>query len=217
LLGSLLLYPDGAQVEATTALARELRDEAEPLYDFPFYPRLRSVLDALGELTEEEARKLEAEYADLFVLSISHAPCPLHESAYVDRTGRHGGMVAVDVGRAYAAAGLALPPSAQGELPDHAAFELEFLSHLCSQEAQAWEARRPEEAAELLRVQGQFLDRHVLRWFPALLHSVSVAARPASFYRELIETANALAVHDRDLAGLLAATHSSPAVVSVEQ
>lgn len=125
--------------------------------------------------------------------------------------------MAVDVERAYTAAGLALPPSAQGELPDHAAFELEFLSHLGSQEAQAWEARRREEAVGLLRVQGQFLDRHVLRWFPALLHRVSVGAGPASFYRQLVETANAFAVHDRDLAWLLAATHGSPAAGSAER
>jgi TorA maturation chaperone TorD len=150
------------------------------------------------------------------VLGVSRAPCPLHESAYVDRTGREHGLVAVAVERAYAAAGVALSPSAAGELPDHAGFELEFLSHLCAQEAQAWEARAPAEAVGLLRSQRQFLDLHLLRWFPILVRRVSDSVDSASVYADIVEAAHAFVVHDRDLIGLLAQADALPVVVTAE-
>jgi DMSO reductase family type II enzyme chaperone len=216
LLGSLLLYPESAHVEATVALARELRDESAPLRDFPFYPRLRSVLDSLARMTRGGAAKLEAEYVELFVLSVSRAPCLLHESAYVDRTGRKHGLVAVAVERAYAASGVALSPSAAGELPDHAGFELEFLSHLCAQEAQAWEARAPSEAVGRLRSQAQFLDRHLLRWFPILVRRVNDSVDSAGIYGLIVEAAHAFVVHDRDLIGVLAQADALPILVTAE-
>ena len=202
LFGSLFLYPERSDVDGWVELARELRG-SEPLHSFPFYGRLHSLLDSLAEMREEDAVRLEEEYVDRFVLSVSHAPCPLHESAYVDRSGRRSGLVAVGVERAYAAAGMALSPAAHGELPDHAAFELEFLSHLCAQEALAWEVRRLEVAASLLRSQKQFLDRHLLRWFPGLARRTSLAASGGNFYGELVGVAHAFVVHDRDLVDLL--------------
>jgi TorA maturation chaperone TorD len=167
-------------------------------------------------MTEEGAEKLEAEYVDLFVLSVSRAPCPLQQSAYVDRTGRKSGHVAVAVERAYAAAGVALSPSALGELPDHAGVELEFLSHLCAQEAQAWTDRAPDDAVDLLRSQRQFLDQHLLRWFPMLMRRVSDSVDPTGIYGDIVEAAHAFVVHDRDLIRALAHAHGLPAAVTAE-
>jgi TorA maturation chaperone TorD len=167
-------------------------------------------------MSDEESAKLEAEYVDLFVLSVSHAPCPLHESAYLDRTGRNSGLVVVAVERAYAAAGMALSPS-DGELPDHAGAELGFLSHLCAEEAQAWKARRPAEAVGLLRSQKRFLDQHLLRWMPMLQRRVSGSAGPTCIYRDIVDAAQAFVVHDRDLIGLLAQAHAPRVAVAAKR
>ena len=156
---------------------------------------------------------LEQEYLELFGRGSSKARCPLHESDYVDRTGLRRGLVAVAVEQAYAAAGLTLSSAARGELPDHAAFELEFLSHLCAKEAKAREDDRPEEVAGLLRVQRNFLDRHLLLWFPALVHNVRLAA-PVGFYRDIADVAHALVVHDRDLIAVLEVDCNEPAVAA---
>jgi TorA maturation chaperone TorD len=170
-------------------------------------------LDLLLELTREQTEGLEQEYLALFGRSNAKARCPLHESDYVDRTGLQRGLVAVVVEQAYAAAGLTLSPAARGELPDHAAFELEFLSHLCAKEANAWEHDRPEEVADVLRVQRNFLDRHLLLWLPALVRNVQVAG-PAGFYRDIADVAHAYVVHDRDLIGVLEASVATTSVVA---
>jgi len=216
LLSSLFLYQQGSDVDSCVQLARDLTAVSKPLSAFPFYGRLQSVLESLAEMTEEGAARLEEEYVDLFVLSVSHPPCALNESAYVDRTGRKGGVVVVDVERAYAAAGMALSPSAGGELPDHVALELDFLSHLCGQEAQAWQCLWPENATGILGVERRFLDRHLLSWFPAFVRRVSIAANPAGIYGELVEVAHAFVVHDRDLIGMLEPERAMSATVALE-
>jgi TorA maturation chaperone TorD len=124
-------------------------------------------------------------------------------------------MVAVDVERAYAAAGVALAVGA-GELPDHVALELEFLSHLCAREAKAWEARRLEEAIGLLGAEREFLGRHLLPWFPALLCTVRDAAAPSSFYCEVVEATHAFLVHESDLVVLLGERDASRRAADVE-
>jgi len=156
---------------------------------------------------------LEQEYLELFGRGSSKARCPLHESDYVDRTGLQRGLVAVAVEQAYTAAGLTLSSATRGELPDHAAFELEFLSHLCAKEAKAWEDDRLEEVAGLLRAQKEFLDQHLLAWFPALVRNVR-RATPAGFYRDIAEVAHAFVVHDRDLIDVLEESVATRSVVA---
>ena len=201
LLGA-VFYPERGEVDGWVQLAEELRDRCGSLRDFPFFPRLESALEALFELSHEQAMRLEQEYLELFVLGNSKARCPLHESDYVDRTGLQRGLVAVAVEQAYTAAGLTLSSATRGELPDHAAFELEFLSHLCAKEAKAREDDRPEEVAGLLCSQRSFLDRHLLLWFPSLVRNARLAT-PGGFYRDIAEVAHAFVVHDRDLIALL--------------
>ncbi len=205
LLASLFLYPDGKAVERALALADELRRESELIRPFPFFRSMRSILDRLGR---EAGTGLEEEYADLFLLGGSRPPCPLYESAYVDPIGFDRGLVAAEVEQAYAAAGVALAPSAAGELPDHVALELEFVSLLCAGEAEAWSARLPERAAEILNGERTFLDGHLGRWFPALARRVSSVSAESNFYRQLAEATRAFLVHDRDLIGVLSEAHA---------
>lgn len=191
----------------STELAVELGHEVDLVAGFPFAPRLVSLIARLAEPPAADGELLEDRYVELF-LGSSPATCALYESAYVDR-GHARGLVAVAVERAYAAAGMSLAPSAGGELPDHVAFELEFLAHLCSEEANAWRSRLPQAALGALHSQAGFLDRHLLKWFPTLVHRICLSEPPAGFYRELAEAAHAFVVHDRDLVGVLAEAHAS--------
>lgn len=128
-------------------------------------------------------------------------PCPLHESAYLDPTGRRRGLITAAVERAYAEAGLALSPSASGELPDHVALELEFLSHLCAGEETAWRRRRADEAAAFLDRERRFLDEHLLRFLPSLVRRVRESG--SGFYTDAAAAGHAFVLHDRDLISLL--------------
>ncbi len=157
----------------------------------------------LPTLGDREIEAFEEEYAVLFLTGGVTAACPLNESAYVDPSGRNRGLVAAAVERAYAQAGMALAPAADGELPDHAGLELEFLAQLCGEEAEAWRARAAEQAFELLETQRRFLDGHLLLWFPSLVRRVDDAADPGSLYREAAQAAHAFLFHDRDLISLL--------------
>jgi len=176
---------------------------------FPFFPRWRSLLDSLETLTDEARARLEEEYVDLFLLGELHSACPLYESAYLDRTGRSRGVIAAGVEQAYAAAGVAVSPAAQGELPDHVAFELEFLSLLCAEEARAWRAGLPDEASDRMGRERDFLERHLLRFLPGLVRAVKLVSTSSSFYRRLAEAVHAFVVHDRDLIGALAEAYAS--------
>jgi len=213
ILSLLLSYPDDEQALRRAALAAELERGTGVLGGFAFFPRVRSLLERLSALDEEGAAQLEAEYLDLFVLGGAQAPCPLYESAYVDRRGRDRGLAMVAVERAYAQAGIALGPAAGGELPDHASLELEFLSQLCAREAEAWRARAAEEAVARLESERRFLDRHLLRWFPSLVRRVAASAE-GSFYVDVAEAAHAFLIHERDLIGLLLEAQRAPAATA---
>lgn len=195
-LGSLFLYPSEDDIADLVAASVEVRRESDLMADLPFLPRLRVVLDLLEELAEDAGKRLEEEYIDLFVVGASQAPCPPYESAYVDGKGLEKGLVAVEVERAYAASGARL--ATPGELPDHAALELAFLSVLCAEEAQAWREAHLERARDCLRRERAFHDEHLQRWFPTFARRVSGVAQ-TSFYRQLAGAARAFVIHDRGL------------------
>lgn len=192
------------------ALADRLERENEVARDFAFFRRWRALLDEVESLGCEGTTQIEQEYVDLFVLG----GCPLHESSYVDPSGRLRGLVASEVERAYATAGTTLATPLGGELPDHVAFELEFLSLLCAEEGGAWRRRRRTQAQAWLSEEAAFLDEHLLRWLPRLAAKVRRAAGHGSFYAQVAAAAHAFVAHDRDL---VEAFGSSPALSLVAQ
>lgn len=203
LLGSLFLYPRKDDIAELLVVASELRRRIELADSFPFFPLLRALLELVERFPDEEGGRLEEEYVDLFVVGAAEGPCPPYESVWVDRRGLERGLVVVEVERAYATSGVAL--ASTGELPDHAALELAFLSLLCGEEVEAWREVRVERAADCLRRQGAFHDRHLERWFPAFTRRLRRVAAPTSFYGVLAKAAHAFVVHDRDLIQALTA------------
>ncbi len=196
LLGLLFRYPSEEVTRPALALAAELEPESDLLHSFPFHDGWRALLGDVLRLTAETPGQLEEEYLDLFLL---RGPCPLHEAGYADAGVSGWAAVAAEVERTYAASGVALVPEATDELPDHAGFELEFLSLLCAEEALAWRDGLSAHALDCLAREAEFLDRHLGQWLPALASRIRLAARPESFYRRLAEAAHGFVVHDRDL------------------
>lgn len=201
LLGSLFLYPARDDLDGLVAAAADLLECGGFADELPFFARLRALLDLLPSSGGEALERLEQEYVDLFVLGVSQPPCPPYESAYVERGGRAQGLVCVEVERAYAASRLAL--AGQGELPDHAALELGFLSLLCGEEEQAWREGEETQAVHCLRHQEEFHERHLRRWFPTFARRLERATAPGTLYRALADAAGAFVVHDRDLVHVL--------------
>jgi TorA maturation chaperone TorD len=199
-----------ARLETASAAAAELRQQENRVRCFSFFPGWRSVLDALTGLDAEARASLGEEHVRLFQVGALSSLCPPFEAAYLDPSGFERGIRAVGVERAYARAGVTVSP---GELPDHVGLELEFVSLLCAEEAEAWRALDEPRALESLRLQASFLDEHLLRWLPAFVRSVHSAASEGSFFVRLADATRAFVVHDRELARAILARADGTASV----
>jgi TorA maturation chaperone TorD len=65
---------------------------------------------------------------------------------------------------------------------DHIGVEMEFMHHLAKAELKAREEGDTEAIAELLTVQKEFLNKHLLRWAPMFLINVKYEARTPLYY-----------------------------------
>ena len=65
---------------------------------------------------------------------------------------------------------------------DHIGIELEFMHHLCEAQKKALEEKDEEVVEELLRVQHQFLNNHLLKWAPMYLINMKYEARTPIYY-----------------------------------
>lgn len=122
---------------------------------------------------------LAVEYTRLF-LGPGHR-ISLHESVLAPGgKGRLHGEKTVAVARFMAAAGFALPTPSPW-LPDHLAVELEFMAHLCTEEAQHRTAGDETEARNAASWQADFLSRHLGTWVSVVRERVETA-EPSTFY-----------------------------------
>lgn len=101
-----------------------------------------------------------------------------YESIYRDPDGQVMGACTTTVMDCYRKEGLRLAPDFR-DLPDHIAAELEFMAYLCTQEAEAWEEARWEDAMKWHLKQRAFLEEHLLQWASAFCRRLaSVASSP---------------------------------------
>ena len=111
----------------------------------------QKAIPAMISVTEESPEQRQSRYAALFN-GPNRPQIWIYESGAL--LGRLFSEITVEVEQWYRAAALNVVGS---ELPDHASLELSFLAHLAG-----------AEQLEFSRFEKEFLDRHALRWLPAL-------------------------------------------------
>ncbi len=170
----------GFREEPTIGLIRFLRDPA-------FRDALAGagvILDAhiLDTPEEKLVEDLAEEFTAFFLGPDSHISP--HESVQcTDGGGSLWGPETVAVKRYIEAAGFTYDEHFH-DIPDHISVELEFMAHLCREEAQAWEAGVTDRAANSLAFQRDFMEQHLGAWagrFCTLL----VERAELAFYREI--------------------------------
>lgn len=143
-LAALLRYPDAEFRAAVPELQQALRSEAA----LPS-ARLDELCALLGSLQRNDAFTVESDFVDLFDRGRGTA---LHLFEHVHGDSRERGPAMIDLQQTYEKAGLYLAP---GELPDHLAVVLEFVSTQPPREARAFLA----EIAHIVRAIFSALQR----------------------------------------------------------
>lgn len=127
--------------------------------------------EAAGEmdvcLANISQNQLSIDHAALFVGPFELIAAP-YGSVYAEESRQLMGDTTIDALRFYEDAGLTIDVK---EPPDHIAIELEFMSYLCSKEADASSAGTSEETGRYREMQEQFF-RTALQWVPAFCSSI---------------------------------------------
>jgi DMSO reductase family type II enzyme chaperone len=125
----------------------------------------------------------QAEYIRLFDVGVARPPCPLYGGEW--GTSRKGSME--DALRFYRFFGLKMN-DVKRELPDHVTVELEFMQVMAYTEGTA--RGRGMDAAPFLRAERDFLERHLVRWWPMLRRKIA-SQQASSFYDALTSLTDA--------------------------
>lgn len=115
-----------------------------------------------GSLTDEALTDLRADYAQLFIGN-TRMHVPPWESVYFSEKRLTFQAETLDVRKAYERLSLQINTDAQ-EPYDHIAFELSFVAHCAELAYHASEEQQDTEFAELIAIQREFLQNHLLRW-----------------------------------------------------
>lgn len=163
----------------------ELRDGMAQL------PHLQPLATQVGELEHKVTRDLEelnfkdfeVGYTQTFDVGAPEPPCPPYEG--VQRQGIERTHIMLEVSEFYKSFGLSMNrEEGKRELPDHLCAELEFLHFLTFKEAQATEEDTPDLLKGYVLAQKDFLERHMVSWFPAYCEKLEKSAK-APFYGDL--------------------------------
>ena len=139
--------------------------------------RLVDFLDASSK--EALIAELGEEHARLFLGPGAHVS--LHESVLVRREGGLlWGVETADVAAFMREAGFDLSVRS-GMIPDHLSVELEFMAHLCREEALALRDGDDPLCRSARSWQGEFLARHLGKWV-GKVRDRTLAMRPSLFY-----------------------------------
>jgi TorA maturation chaperone TorD len=194
---ALLSYPEVELFKAALEAALRLGFEVKRNSNFAFFDRWQPLVAALADVAAKDLHKIQQEYSEIFVAGPGIMPCHPLESVYVDQQEHAAAWTIAQLEKEYASAGLIFSPDIH-VMSDHATVELEFMSFLCSQEAETWDRKRVKDGIEMLERQAAFLDRHLARWIPNWARRVALA-RGEGFYSVTAETAHAFISHDQDL------------------
>jgi len=160
--------------------------------DLPFLHALRdgNIFGPFsGRLLEGFERKKDDEIIE--ELAVEYASCFLSSGAFLSPYAHNcpsaeGQLCGDASSRAlllYKKSGFDMP-EACSLFPDHFAVELEFLGHLCAMEASSLGKGDAEGAGHAKRLQSQFMEAHLCRWYRPFLQKVAQAMEH-SFYRDI--------------------------------
>jgi TorA maturation chaperone TorD len=122
---------------------------------------------------------LGAEFTEAFRGLRRDSPRPPYESLY--REGVLYGESTQQVVRSYSSYDVEPTGSYEGEPPDHIAFELDFMRHLCALEREAVD---DEALTSILDAERRFLEGHILPWIGVLEREVQ-GMEGSGFYGEV--------------------------------
>jgi len=129
--------------------------------------------DLFQDSEESILEEMAMEYARLLLGPGRHISP--HESVHLPEkeggTGQLWGKPAVKVKKFIEASGLEYKSEYSG-LPDHISVELEFMQHLTSREALAWEEDGRKGSEFYLKIEKTFMEEHLTRWIPIFCEKV---------------------------------------------
>ena len=147
--------------------------------------------DGNVQMSLQDAAQLRDELAVAFTrlfVGPGKGYIPPYSSLYLDKSanGRRSrptlwGPATVWVAQVYEEAGLEL---VTGQIPDHIGVELEFMRHLCAQEAKALRLGDEVSTQQCRQWQATFLYDHLLQWVPDWGAEVETSASHV-FYRSM--------------------------------
>ena len=111
--------------------------------------------------------------------------CVPEASLFLDKSGLTYGPARNEVSRVYREQCLRLEDGA-GMAESHLTFELEFLSVLSDATAEHLRAGEVDEAVRLIDLSRQFVEEHVLTWFPQL-QELALAMLKTRFYKGVMK------------------------------
>lgn len=158
-----------------------------------------------------DGEMLAAEHARLFLVPATQT-CPFESYHRTPRPVTEEGVVAfgplpgkatIAVHKTYGSWGLR-PEQETEEVPDHAATELRFMAMLVGIEGQIRTGEDDGQLNAVLSAQADFLDQHILAWFPVWTATVQARAR-LPFYRTLVHLLVRFLQTDRHTLELLVA------------
>jgi TorA maturation chaperone TorD len=117
------------------------------------------VRSLLGDDDRVDVETLAVEFTELLRGLRPTSPPPPYESLY--REGVIHGLSTDQVVEAYAAFGVHGSRAMEGEPADHISFELDFMRHLATLEAEAVD---PEDIRGVLQAEDRFLEEHLCKW-----------------------------------------------------
>jgi TorA maturation chaperone TorD len=162
------------------------------------FPELTRSLPEMFD-TDEAA----ADYQHLFGFNVFP-----FQSFFLDPAGLLGGDETERVIHFYGETGF--PSDTLGESADHIDHELGLLAFLSGAEEDAREDDLPAVAERMAGLQGEFLERHLLRWLPPLALAIRQQGQP--FYTALVElTVATVAAHWANLGGEAGSEFTLPA------
>ncbi len=175
------IYPDTNWLVAMEKLldAREDAGNGRPAGESSLSSSLKQSLDEHG------LEGMAIEYNSLFTATGS-VLIPIYETEYAMDTVFAKTKELADLNGFYLAFGVELGKDSQGERPDHASIELEFMATLLIKEAYARNEGWDDKASVCLEARKKFLKDHIGRWGPTLCMMVKQKAQ-FEFYRALAE------------------------------